>query len=68
MSRLYSTAFGASVTFALFLHFLLNGHAHTVDTGHTFASEQECNSAGETAKSSVNLVPGERYSFSCVKR
>ena len=56
------------MTFALILHFLLNGHVHTVDTGHTFASKQECNSAGETAKGSVNLAPGERYSFSCVKR
>ena len=42
------------MTFALILHFVLNGHVHTVDTGHAFASKQECNSAGETAKGSVN--------------
>jgi hypothetical protein len=56
------------VAFALILHFVLNGHVHNVDTGHAFASRQECNSAGETAKGSVNLAPAERYSFSCVKR
>ena len=56
------------MTFALILHFLLNGHVHTVDTGHTFASKEECTSAGEAAKDSANLAPGEKYSFSCVRR
>jgi hypothetical protein len=49
----------------LVLHFILNGHVHTVNTGRTFASRQECSSAGEQAKSFANLAPGERYSFSC---
>lgn len=70
MSRtlLSNALIGASVTFALILHFLLNGHVHTVDTGHTFASKEECTSAGEAAKDSANLAPGEKYSFSCVRR
>jgi hypothetical protein len=49
----------------LILHFALNGHIHTVNTGRTFESRQECSSAGEQAKSYANLRPGERYSFSC---
>ena len=53
------------MSFALILHFALNGHVHTVDSGRTFSSKQECNVAGERAKGFANLAPGERYSFSC---
>ena len=53
------------MSFVLILHFVLNGHTHTVDTGRTFSSQQECNAAGQQAKSYANLAPGERYSFSC---
>jgi hypothetical protein len=56
------------MSFALILHFMLNGHVHTVDTGRTFSSKQECSVAGEQAKGYANLAPGERYSFSCSPR
>jgi hypothetical protein len=56
------------MTFALILHFMLNGHVHTVDSGQVFTSQEECRSAGEQAKGFVNLTPGERYSFTCRPR
>ena len=55
------------MSFALNLHFMLNGHVHEV-TGRAFSSQQECRSAGEQARSHVDLTPGERYSFSCLRR
>ena len=54
--------------FVLILQFFLNGHIHTVNTGRTYSSQQECSAAGQQAKNYVNLAPGERYSFSCRTR
>ena len=56
------------MAFSLILHFMLNGHVHTVDSGRAFSSQQECRSAGEQARNHVNLASGERYSFSCLRR
>jgi hypothetical protein len=56
------------MSFVLILQFVLNGHVHTVNTGRTFSSEQECSVGGQQAKSYANLAPGERYSFSCRPR
>jgi hypothetical protein len=53
------------MSFVLILHFILNGHVHTVDIGRRFSSQQECTASGEQAKGYVNLRPGERYSFTC---
>jgi hypothetical protein len=53
------------MSFVLILQFVLNGHVHTVNTGRTFSSQQECSTAGEDAKGYVGLKPGERYSFFC---
>jgi hypothetical protein len=53
------------MSFVLILHFILHGHVHTVNTGRTYSSQQECNAAGQQAKGYVGLKPGERYSFSC---
>jgi hypothetical protein len=52
------------MSLVLVLHFVLNAHVHTIDTGRTFSSQQECSAAGQQAKSYANLVAGERYSFS----
>jgi hypothetical protein len=56
------------MSFVLVLHFTLNGHVHTVDSGRAFSSRQECNVAGEQARGYANLAPRERYSFSCQPR
>jgi hypothetical protein len=53
------------MSLVLILQFVLNGHVHTVNTGRTFSSQQDCRVAGQQAKSYVNLAPGERYSFLC---
>jgi hypothetical protein len=53
------------MSFVLILHFFLNGHVHTVNTGRTYSSQQECSTAGQQAKGYVGLQPGERYSFTC---
>jgi hypothetical protein len=56
------------MSFVLILHFALNGHVHTVNTGRTYSSQQECSEAGEQAKDHLGLRPGERYSFSCQRK
>ena len=53
------------MSFVLILHFFLNGHVHTVNTGRMYSSQQECSVAGQQAKGYVGLRAGERYSFSC---
>ncbi|HEX4408297.1 MAG TPA: hypothetical protein VH206_05960 [Xanthobacteraceae bacterium] len=56
------------MSFVLILHFALNGHVHTVNTGRSFSSQQECNAGGEQARGYVGLKPGERFSYSCVRK
>jgi hypothetical protein len=43
------------MSFVLILHFVLNGHVHTVNTGRTFSSQQECSAGGEQAEGYVSL-------------
>ena len=42
------------MSFVLILHFLLNGHVHTVNTGRTYSTQQECADAGQQAKGYVD--------------
>jgi len=53
------------MSFVLILQFALNGHVHSVNTGRTYSSQQECSIAGQQAAGYVHLARGERYSFSC---
>jgi hypothetical protein len=45
------------MSFVLILHFVLNGHVHTVNTGRTYSSQQECSGAGAQAKDHVVCDP-----------
>jgi hypothetical protein len=52
----------------LVLHFLLNGHVHTVPVpALSFDTETACKQASIQAKSYLNLRPGETVKITCEK-
>ena len=44
------------MAFSLILHFMLNGHVHTVNSGRAFSSQQECRSAGEQERGNADRL------------